>query len=134
MDLEAVCNECAGGALPCKGGGNVRCAKRDPHPAHIAIVVDTYGGARTIVASRKSLKANVASDELVHVVPKLVVHEPIAWNDIPYVIMRAKLEFEEWLDTRPNLTEDQDLAVRMYRLRKLELNQRSLDLSVIAET
>lgn len=107
------------GVVPCKGGGNTLCLRRDPQAHHIALILDSYGSTRTIVANRKSLKANVRHDELAHVVPGLLVHTPIAWNDIPIVIARAKLEFDKWLDTRPNLSEDMALAVRLYRLRGL---------------
>jgi hypothetical protein len=118
---DAACFACRGGSIPCKGGGNMRCHRRNPHAARIALILDSYGGARTIVADRKSLKANVRHDELVHVVPGLLVHEPIAWDDIPIVIERARIEFEKWLETRPNLTEDEHRAVTLYRLRRLEL-------------
>jgi hypothetical protein len=114
------CNACAGRTLPCKGGGNLDCVKRDPKPARIALILDTYGGARTIVGPRRSIKANTRHDEVCHVVPGLIVHEPIAWGDIPTVIERAKIEFEMWLDTRPNLTKDEHHAVVLYRLRQLE--------------
>jgi len=114
---DAACPACSG-VVPCKGGGNMRCYKRNPHAAHIALILDSYGGVRTIVADRKSFKANVRHDEFFHVVPGLIVHEPIAWGDIPIVIERARLEFEKWLDTRPNLDEDMYQAVVLYRLRQ----------------
>jgi hypothetical protein len=114
------CSACAGGAIPCKGGGNLGCWRRDPRPARIALILDSYGGARTVVGTRKSIKANTRHDEICHLVPKLTVHEPIAWGDIPIVIERARIEFEMWLDTLPNLTEDEDRSVRLYRLRQLE--------------
>jgi len=112
----------------------MRCYKRNPHAAHVGLILNSYGSVRTIVADAKSMKASTRHDEWVHVVPGLIVHEPIAWNDVPGVIERARLAFEAWLDTRPNLDEDQHQAVTLYRLRKLELNQRNLDLSVIVET
>jgi hypothetical protein len=114
------CSACAGGAVPCKGGGNLGCWKRNPKPARIALILDSYGGARTIVGSLKSIKANTRHDDISHLVPRLIVHEPIAWGDIPIVIERARLEFESWLATLPNLTEDEDRSVRLYRLRNLE--------------
>ena len=102
--------------------------------ALIAFMLDTYGGARTVVGEPESLQANAAVDDLVHVVPNLTVQEPIAWGDIPYVIERARIEFEKWLATRPNLDEEKHRSVTLYRLRALELNQRSLDLSSLVET
>jgi hypothetical protein len=128
------CKACQGGAVPCKGGGNRRCWCRDPRPARIAIILDSYGGARTIVGTTKSIKANTRHDELCHKVPKLIVHEPIAWNDIPIVIERARIELLAWLYTLPNLTEVEQECVEMYRLRCLEQEQGSLDLSSIVET
>lgn len=115
------CGACAGGAIPCKGGGNLRCWRRHPGPQRIALILDSYGGIRTIVGTRAAIRANTRHDEYAHTVPRLVVHEPIAWNDIPVVVERSKLEFDLWLDTRPNLDEDMHRAVTLYRLRKLEL-------------
>jgi hypothetical protein len=131
---DAACRICLGGIIPCKGGGNRGCWRRDPKVARIALILDSYGGARTIVGTRRSIQDNARQDELAHIIPRLRVHEPIAWNDIPLVIERARLEFEKWLDMRPNLPEHLHHAVTLYRLRKLEQNQRSLDLAVIAET
>jgi hypothetical protein len=130
------CKACNGGAVPCKGGGNMRCWRRHKQAQHIALILDSYGGARTIVADRRSLKANVRPDELCHVVPGLLVHEPIAWGDIPFVIERARLEFEKWLDTRPNLTSEMHRAVTLYRLRQQRhpSSQESLNPFEIAET
>ncbi len=98
------------------------------------MILDTYGCARTIVGDQRSIKENTRLDELCHLVPRLRVREPIAWNDIPIVIERARLELEKWLDTRPNLNELQHQIVTMYRLRCLEQHQQSLDLSAIVET
>jgi hypothetical protein len=127
------CKACNGGAIPCKGGGNKLCWRRDPRPAHIALICDSYGGARTIVGTRFSIRCNTRHDELCHVVPGLVVHEPIAWGDIPVVIARAKLEFEKWLDTRPNLDEQQHVCVTFYKLRQLEReNVRALHVEAVA--
>jgi len=127
------CRACFGGIVSCKGGGNTRCWRRNPKAAHIAIILDTYGGARTIVADRESLKANVRFDELVHVVPDLIVHEPIAWGDIPIVIERARIELERWLETRPNLDELQHEIIKMYRIRQLRSGG-TIDLNEVCET
>jgi hypothetical protein len=130
------CRACRGG--PCKGGGNKRCWRRDPRPARIAIILDSYGGARTIVGTKWNIKANTRHDELCHKVPKLIVHEPIAWNDIPYVIERARIELLAWLCTLPNLNEVEHECVTMYRLRCSENGGRgpsgSLNLYEIVET
>lgn len=128
------CRACFGGIVPCRGGGNRGCWRRDPRPAHIALILDSYGGIRTVVGTRHSIKQNTRHDELAHIVPNLIVHEPIAWGDIPIVIERSRIEFELWLDTRPNLDEDTHRAVVLYRLRKLEHSQRSCDLHAMVET
>ena len=87
-----------------------------------------------MVGTPRSIRANIRHDEMMHMVPNLIVHEPIAWNDIPIVIERARLELLRWLDTRPNLTARQHQTIIMYRLRSLELNQGSLDPYGIVET
>lgn len=132
------CTTCAGGAIPCKGGGNKKCWRRDPRKARIAIILDSYGGARTIVGTKDSIRANTRHDELCYVVPRLIVHEPIAWNDIPIVIERARIELLMWLDRRPNLDEIAHECVTMYRLRCSENGGRgpqgSLNIHDIVET
>lgn len=131
---DEFCHACIGGAIPCKGGGNFLCWRRHAGDQHIALILDTYGGTRTIVGTPESIKDNTRHDELCHTVPNLIVHEPIAWNDIPIVIERARVEFEMWLKQRPNLDEDTARAVTLYGLRCLEQDQQSIDLYSIAET
>lgn len=133
---DEACRACFGGIIPCKGGGNMRCWKRNPSNQHIAIVVDSYGGDRVIVGTPRSIREHVRPGELVHFVPKLIVHEPIAWNDIPIVIERARLELDKWLDTKPNtLNEARKECATMWRLRRLELHgPNSLNLFDIVET
>lgn len=128
------CVACNGGAVPCKGGGNLLCWRRDPEDANIALILDSYGGTRTIVGTPESIEDNTRHDELCHTVPNLIVHEPIAWGDIPIVIERARVEFEMWLDQRPNLDEETARSVTLYRLRRLEQDQQSIDLYSIVET
>lgn len=128
------CRACLGGAIPCKGGGNLLCWRRDKRTAYIAIILDTYGGARTIVGTKQSIRANTRHDELRYIVPNLTVHEPIAWGDIPIVIERARLELLKWLDKRPNLTETQQQCVTFWRLRALEQPRGSLNLDEIVQT
>lgn len=130
------CIACDGGAYPCKGGGNKKCWRRDPRKARIAIILDTYGGARTVVGTRASIRANTRHDELCHVVPTLVVHEPIAWGDIAVVIERARIELLAWLDKRPNLQSHEQECVAMYRLRCLEHldSHMARDMGSIVET
>lgn len=127
------CSVCRGVML-CKGGGNRHCRKRDPRPARIALILDTYGGIRVIVGTARSIKYNTRHDEFAHVVPKLVVHEPIHWNDIPIVVERAKFEFEKWLGTKPNLSKELHDAVTLYHLRCLEQHQKSFDPAAMVET
>ena len=127
----AYCRACKG-IQACRGGGNKLCAKRDPRPSRLAGILDTYGGLRFIVAHRKSLKEHKRHDELLIVVPRLIVHEPIAWNHIPVVVKRIELTVEKWIEeNNPNEPWAQE-AVRMYRLRCTENPRRSLDLNAVA--
>lgn len=128
---DAACEACQGSA-PCKGGGNKRCIKRNWRISLLGIILDSYGGILTLVAEKRYLRGR--HDDFVFIVPGLTLHEPIAWNDIPIVIARAKYEFEKWLDTNPNLTPEHQRAVTLYRLRCLEQDQESLNLYAIAET
>jgi hypothetical protein len=130
---DADCPECRG-TMPCYGGGNVRCWRRHREPQIIAAILDSYGGVRTIVCTMDVLLHHVGEGELARVVPNLTVHEPIAWNDIPSVIERARIELEKWIDTRPNLDAQMHHAVTLYRLRCLEqrANKGSLDFNAIA--
>ncbi len=131
--FDPLCNACKG-IVECYGGGNKLCRKRDPRPSHIAGILDTYGGLRFVVAHRKDFKHHIRRDEILIVVPDLLVHEPIAWNDIPSVIARIELVVNRWIEeNNPNEPHIQE-AVRMYRLRCLENPRRSLDLSGIVET
>lgn len=128
------CRACLGGAIPCKGGGNRLCWRRNKESAYIAIILDTYGGARTVVGTKDSLRANTRQGELRYIVPNLIVHEPIAWNDIPIVVERARLELLKWLDRRPNLTEVQYECVEMWKLHSTAQPKGSRNLEHIAYT
>ena len=109
------------------------CVQRDPKPSRIAAILDTYGGVRTVVAYNSELPHHVRADELAIISP-VRVHEPISWNDVPGLVAHAKWVLEQWIENnRPN-TPHAIEAVKMYRLRCLEQNQRSFDLHVIAET
>jgi hypothetical protein len=127
------CSICKGGE--CCGGGNKRCVQRDPLPSILAGILDTYGGIRYVVTPRSQLKHHIRPDELCIVVPNLVVHEPIAWGDIPFVTGRIEYAVDQWIKRRgiPNEPHARE-AVIMYKLRCLEANKRSLDLSAIVET
>lgn len=97
----------------------MRCWRRNPHASHIGLILDSYGGSRTIVADKRSMRANTRHDEWLFTVPKIIVYEPIAWAEIPRVIAKSRWDFERWLDTQPNLTEEHQRAVLLYRLHKL---------------
>lgn len=127
------CQVCFGGE--CRGGGNRGCVQRDPRPSVLAGILDTYGGLRFIVAHRRSLRSHMRHDETCIVVPRLKVHEPIAWGEIPIVVARIEHTVREWIKVHsiPNQPHVRD-AVVMYQLRCLEQDQVSLDLGVIAET
>ena len=118
----------------CLGGGNRRCVQRDNRPSILAGVIDTYGSIRFIVTQRKKLKHHVRHDEVSIIVPDLLVHEPIAWIDIPGAISRIELAVDDWLARGlPNEPHAREAAVRL-KLRRLEQDQQSLDLSAICET
>jgi hypothetical protein len=123
--------------MPCKGGGNRWCANRNPYESIIAGILDTYGGLRVVVCHRNSLGCHARADELAIVVPKLTVHEPIAWGDIPIVIRRAEIEIDKWIAQRgiPNDPVQRECVI-MYRLRCLEHvdSKRSFNPDVIAFT
>jgi hypothetical protein len=127
-----ACNDCR---IPCKGGGNLWCALRSPDTSIIAGILDSYGGMRVVVTHRNALRCHVRHDELAIVVPKLTVHEPIAWNDIPIVIRRAEIEIDKWIARRgiPNDPVQRECVV-MYQLRCLEHTQRSFNPDAIAYT
>lgn len=73
-------------------------------------------------------------DETAIPVPDLIVHEPIAWGDIPIVIARIEAIVEAWIARGiPNEPHARE-AVTMYRIRQQERPRRSLDLGAIVET
>ena len=128
------CPACHG--LACKGGGNVRCIKRNPRASHLYGILDTYGGIRFVITHKSNLKHHVRPDELAIMVPDLIVHEPIAWDDIPVVIRRIELVVDDWIENnRPNEPHARE-AISMYQLRKLEHPnvKGSLNLGAIVET
>ena len=87
-----------------------------------------------VVAHKKTLKHHARSDDLLIVVQPILVHEPIAWGDIPGLIEHVTWYVRKWIDdNNPNEPWAQQ-AVRMYKLRCLEQNQKSLDLYSIVET
>jgi len=134
-ELDRRCPACKYGFDPCKGGGNLGCIKRNSLPSVIVGILDTYGGLRVVVTHRRELHHHVKQDELAIVVPRLRVHEPIAWDDIPVVIARAELEMAKWIERygEPNDPVHRE-CVAMYRLRQLEHTRKSLDLTAIAYT
>ncbi len=126
------CPECWG--RECRGGGIRECVQRDPRPSHVAAILDTYGGMRVVVAHKPEFKHHRRHDEVLVMVPDLRVHTPIAWGDIPGVIGRAHAELDKWVEqNRPNEPYAIE-AVTMYQLRRLELEQGSLDIYDIVET
>jgi hypothetical protein len=128
------CLVCGPTRVECKGGANKLCRKRDPRPSHLAGILDCYGCLRFVVAHRKTFKHHLRRDEILIAVPNTLVHEPIAWGDIPGLIAHIEWYVRKWIQaSTPNEPHAQD-AVRMYRLRCLEQNQGSLDLKSIVET
>jgi hypothetical protein len=127
------CIACNGGAIPCKGGGNLHCWRRDPRPSVCAGILDTYGCIRVVVAAKESLGCHVRCDEIGIVVADLTVHQPIAWQDIPSLIGRVEHTVKLWCQRLPNDPITAQCA-KMYSLRQLEQPRGSLDLSSIVET
>ena len=128
------CPACRGRA--CRGGGNLDCVQREDEVSYIGAVLDTYGGLDVVVATFDNLKTYARPDEVLIIVAdeSKRIHMPIAWHDIPVVVAIAKLAVEGWLQRGlPNEPYAREAAT-MYQLRCLEQNQRSLDLSAIAET
>jgi hypothetical protein len=130
----SACSACRGGAIACKGGGNKDCIRRDPRPSHCAGIMDTYGCVRFIVAHQRTFKHHVRPDEILIVVPDLLVHEPIAWSDIPGCLRRIERAIDEWIARGiPNEPHARE-AVVMHKLRRKEQDPQSLDLCAICET
>lgn len=125
------CKICGG--HDCRGGGDLRCARRDSRPSALFGILDTYGGLRFVVTAG-DIAHHRRCDETAIQVPELVVHEPIAWGDIPFVTARITRVVDEYLEGRmpnePHVLE----AAKMYALRKQEHTRRTLDLSAIVET
>ncbi|SRR5260221_8443516 len=101
----------------------------------VAGIIDIYGGLRIIVAEYRYLFAHIEQGEHLFVVPDFKVHEPIPWNDIPYVIKRVESYIADWIRSR----NDPDAItgpVQLYRLCCLKhpANKGSLDLASIVET
>ena len=130
---DASCPACHG-TIPCKGGGNKRCHRRDPRPSRIAAVLDTYGGIRFVVAYRRNMKHHARHDEVLIMVPRVIVHEPIVWGDLPGMTGRIEHEVTKWLQRgEPNEPHALE-AWRMHKLRRLEQPRRALNLYDIVET
>lgn len=131
------CPVCGPQHVECKGGGNTRCRQRNSRASRLAGIIDTYGGIRFVVTHKRNLRHHVKSDELLFIVPNLLVHEPIAWNDIPSVVRRIEIETAKQIDAMPEPNEAwKREAIAMYRLRCLEqrTNKKSLNLDEIAQT
>jgi hypothetical protein len=125
------CPACKG--KECFGGGNLACIQRDPEPSILAGILYCYGNIRFIVTQEKNLVHHLRPDEVAVIVPNLTIHEPLRWSDIPLAIARVELEVDLWLEQRHNDPVAAELAT-LYKLRKLEQNRRSLNLSKIVET
>lgn len=126
------CSVCQG--KECLGGNNKKCVQRDPRPSILAGILDIYGGLRFVVTYRRQLKEHIRPNELAVIVPHLLVHEPLAWGNIPYVVNRIETTIKNWLETyRPN-SEIKQQIITLYKLRCLESPRRALNLEQIVET
>lgn len=101
--------------------------------SRIAGILDSYGGLRVVISLEGSLMEHVLPDEFLIMVRDETVREPIQWDAIPFIVELAELAVEEWTQREHNEIEAQ-LASRLYRLRRLEYTQRSLDLDAIVQT
>src|SRR5262245_23701656 len=102
----------------------------------VAGILDTYGGLRVVVAHRWRMQFHKRHDELLFVIPKLRIREPVPWEKIPWLIASVERHIAEWIRTR---NDPDDLAreqIKMYRLRCLEHphSKRALNLEHIVET
>lgn len=123
-----LCPACLGGR--CWGGGERRCAKRDPIPSRIAGILDRFGGVRVVVTHAGEFRHHVGIGEHLCMVPGKTVHEPIAWGHNPYVIALGELAVEHWANKNAMGNDpDKQEAIRAYRSRKTWHAQRSLDTS-----
>lgn len=102
----------------------------------VAVILDDYGGERFVVARRKTLKHHVRHGELLFVVPDFLVQEPVPLGGVAYVTTRAKKALIAWLDTRPNLDEQQHRVVLLWRLHQQRHPERnnSVNLCDLVET
>ena len=127
------CPVCCG--AECRGGGNLRCAQRDPQHSFIAGILDSYGGMRVVVAHRNQYKHHVRHDEFLCIYPGKRVHTPIAWGDVPMVVHIGETAVENWVKQHERDNDPQVLdAIRAYKSRKSWLTQRSLHLPDICYT
>lgn len=88
-----------------------------------------------MVTPREALEFHVGHDESAVVVGGLIVHEPIAWHEIPMVVRRIEIAVDEWIEFGPTPnTPWAHEAQKLYRLRERENVRRALDLGAICDT
>ena len=102
----------------------------------VAGILDTYGGLRVVVTQRWRMRQHVRHDELLFVVPKLRVPEPVPWNMRPWVFASVERYIAEWIRTRNDPDDLAKQQIVMYRLRCSEHphSKRALNLEHIVET
>jgi hypothetical protein len=103
-------------------------------PSDLAAIIDNYGGFRVVVAPARTFHHHIRPGEMLFQVPGFKIREPVPWEKIPWVIETARKQIEWWIRTRNDPSELEQEAIKLYRLRQLELCQRSLDLTTIVET
>jgi hypothetical protein len=136
MRFRPDCPACEG-KVECKGGGNQRCIQRDPKPSRIGGILDSYGGVRVVVTHRSRFKHHVRAGEFLCLVPGIDkrVHEPIAWNDIPFVIRLGEIAVEEFVKANESSNDPEKReAIRAWRSRQTWNRPRALDLEAICYT
>jgi hypothetical protein len=104
--------------------------------SHVAGVIDTYGGLRVVVGTKRSIRANARCDDLMLIVPELRIREPVQWEKIPWLVGRVQHHVREWIMARNDPNHPRRENITMYQLRLLEHAhcKRALSLSEIAYT
>lgn len=78
------CEACKG--IKCEGGLNVRCRQRESEPSYIAGIIRKSGDLHIIVASKRSMRANLSPGDRLIVRKDAMTWEPIAWDNHPALI------------------------------------------------
>jgi hypothetical protein len=90
---------------------------------------------RTVIAHRETFKHHLRCGEYLIVVRRFVLNEPLAWNNVPYVMRLATEALERWAKANEFANDpDKRAAISAWRSRQTWLVKRSLDLAAICYT